>query len=339
MDLKTLCELNGVSGSEGPVRKAILEAARPLCDSAYIDKMGNVICHKKSGADDAPHILLAAHMDEVGFIIVGHTEDGMLRFRSVGGIDPRVIISKWVKVGEVPGVIGAKAIHLQSPADRQKVLGYDGLYIDIGAKDKAEAEGLCPLGAYASFDTSYQPLGDLIVSKALDDRVGCYNLLRLLKNEYPCDITAAFVSQEEVGLRGSQGAGHTVDSDAAIILEGTAANDLGDVPERFHVASVGQGVAVSFMDGASIADRDMFRQMMEVAQAGGIPAQVKRGVTGGNDAGSFQRARAGQRTVVLSVPCRYIHSGSNVASEKDIDAQYQLADAFLQQVEGGTNHA
>lgn len=339
MDLKTLCELDGVSGNEAPVRKALYEAARKVCSSVHIDKMGNVICHKKSGRDNAPHVALAAHMDEVGFIIVGHTEDGLLRFRSAGGIDPRVIISKWVRMGDVKGVIGAKAIHLQSAADRQKVLSYDGLYIDIGAKDKQEAESLCPLGTYAAFDTVYENLGELIVSKALDDRVGCYNLLRLLKNDYPCDITVAFVSQEEVGLRGSQGAAYAIDADAAIILEGTACNDLGNVPERFHVTSVGQGVAVSFMDGASIADRDLFRQMLEVAKQSGIPAQVKRGTSGGNDGGSFQRARAGCRTVVLSVPCRYIHSGSNVAKEEDINAQYALADAFLQQYEGGNTHA
>lgn len=339
MDLKTLCELNGVSGNETAVRKALYEAARKVCASVHIDKMGNVICHKKGSLENAPHIALAAHMDEVGFIVAGYTDDGLLRFRPIGGIDPRVIISKWVKAGDVPGVIGAKAIHLQSADDRQKVLGYDGLYIDIGAKDKAEAEGLCPLGTYVSFDTACEPLGDLIVSKALDDRVGCYNLLRLLKNDYPCDITVAFVSQEEVGLRGSMGAAYAIDADAAIILEGTASNDLGDVPDRFHVTSVNQGVAVSFMDGASIADRDMFRQMMDVARQNDIPVQVKRGVTGGNDAGSFQRARAGLRTVVLSVPCRYIHSGSNVASMADIDAQYALADAFLQQYEGGSTHA
>ena len=331
MDLKTLCELHGPSGNEQPVRKAIYEAAKAICDDVVIDRMGNVLCHKKGLREGGPHVALAAHMDEVGFIVVGHTDDGMLCFRPIGGIDPRVVISKWVLVGEVPGVIGAKAIHLQTPADREKVLDYDGLYIDIGAKDKQEAESLCPLGTYASFDAAYEPLGDLVTAKALDDRVGCYNLLRLLKNDYPCDVTIAFVSQEEVGLRGSIGAAHAIRADIAVILEGTAANDLGDVEERFHVCTVAGGVAVSFMDGASIADRELFKTMLSLADRQGIKAQVKRGVTGGNDAGSFQRARAGSRTVVLSVPCRYIHSSSNVASMADIEAQYQLADAFLKQ--------
>lgn len=335
MDLKTLCELNGPSGNEREVRLAIYEEAAKHCDDVRIDRMGNVLCHKKGTREGAPHVVVAAHMDEVGFIISGHTDDGMLNFMCIGGIDPRVIISKWVTVGEqkIPGVIGAMAIHLQTENDRKRVLDYDSLFIDIGAKNKAEAERLCPLGTYANFDSCYEPLGDgCVVAKALDDRVGCYTMLRLLRNDYPCDLTLAFVSQEEVGLRGSKGAAYTIAPDIAVVLEGTAANDLGDTPESKQVCSVKKGVTVSFMDRASIADRKLFKTMLELAKANGIPAQVKRGITGGNDAASFQQTAAGARTVVLSVPCRYIHSGSSVASLADIDAQYALSDAFLKQL-------
>ncbi len=331
MDLKTLCGLNGPSGNERLVRKYIFEEAKKLCDDVTIDRMGNVICRKKGSNPDAPHVALAAHMDEVGFIVWGHTEDGMLRIRPIGGIDPRVIVSKWVIVNEeIPGIIGAKAIHLQTKEDRKKVLDFDGLYIDIGAKDKAEAEEKAPLASYASFVSSYEEFGEnCIVSKALDDRVGCYNLLRLLKNDYPCDLSVCFVTQEEVGLRGSKGAAYLVNADIAVVLEGTACNDLGDTPYSQRVLHMGEGVAVSFMDKGSIANRDLFKLMLETADDNGIKAQVKRGVTGGNDAASFQRSRAGAKTVVLSVPCRYIHSPSNVCCKDDIDSQYALADAFL----------
>ncbi|MGI6215011.1 MAG: M42 family metallopeptidase [Christensenellales bacterium] len=331
MDLKTLCELNGPSGSEQPVRKYIFEEAQKLCDDVHIDRMGNVICRKKGSKQDAPHVALAAHMDEVGFIVWGHTEDGMLRIRPIGGIDPRVIVSKWVIVnGETPGIIGAKAIHLQTKEEREKVLNFDGLYIDIGAKDKAEAEAKAPLASYAAFVSPYEEFGEgYIVSKALDDRVGCYNLLRLLKNNYPCDVSICFVTGEEVGLRGSKGAAYAADADIAVVLEGTACSDLGDTPESQHILTVGEGVAVSFMDHSSIADRDLFKSMLGIAKENNIKAQVKRGVTGGNDAASFQRARSGAKTVVLSVPCRYIHSPSSVCSKEDIDSQYALADAFL----------
>jgi len=279
-----------------------------------------------------PSVAFAAHMDEIGFIITGHTEDGLLRFRPVGGVDPRVVVSKWVVIGKerLPGVIGAMAIHLQTPADRERVLDYDNLYIDIGAKDAKEAEKLCPLGSYAVFDTPYTEFGEgFVAARALDDRVGCLNLLQILASDYAGDLCCVFVTQEEVGLRGSKGAAFHIQPDIAVILEGTAANDLGDTRERFQVCVPGQGVAVSFMDLASIADRQLFQQMREVAKERGIPHQVKRSVTGGNDAGSFQQAGKGARTVVLSVPCRYIHSGNNVASLSDIKAQADLAVAFL----------
>lgn len=332
MELKQLTDLNAPSGDEGALRRAILDAARPLCDKVYVDRSGNVIAYKKGRDPDVPATLMAAHMDEVGFIIAGHTEDGLLRFHPVGGIDPRVVVSKWVLVGKdpVPGVIGAMAIHLQTAADRQKVLDYDNLYIDIGAKDQKEAEKLCPLGSYAVFDTPYTAFGEgFVCAKALDDRVGCYNLLRLLAGDYPGDVTCCFLTQEEVGLRGSRGAAFQQQPTVAIVLEGTAANDLGDVKPRFQVCRAGEGVAISFMDLGSIADRELFRQMLSLAEAADIPHQVKQGVTGGNDAASFQRTGEGARTVVLSVPCRYIHSGASVCCLSDVDAQLALAREYL----------
>ncbi len=332
MELKTLCELNGVSGNEKAVRNAILEAVRPLCDSASIDRMGSVIAVKK-GKKGGNAVLLSAHMDEVGFIIMGATEDGLLRIRPVGGIDPRVAVSKYVVCGDkrVPGVIGAMAIHLQSAEDRKRVLDWDGLYIDIGAKTKDEALADCPEASYAYFDSACEPFGeDMIAAKAIDDRAGCYNLIRLLESTYDRDIVCAFVTQEEAGLRGAMGAGFASDIDTVLVLEGTAANDLGDTNETSRVCAAGAGVAVSFMDKASIADRALYAQIIEIAGKCGVAYQVKRGVTGGNDAGAYQRAKAGKRTCALSVPCRYIHGPSSVASLKDIDAQYQLAKAYIE---------
>ena len=333
MDLKTLCELNGASGNENAVRKYILEQAKPLCDSVCIDRMGNVIAFKK-GSGSGKLVLFSAHMDEIGFIIIDATDEGLLQFRPVGGIDPRVAVSKYVVVGEeqVKGVIGALAIHLQSAEDRKRVLGFDSLYIDIGAKSKDEALEHCPRGSYAYFDSSYQEFGDgCAVAKALDDRVGCCNLLRLLENSFDADVTCAFVTQEEVGLRGAMGAAYAADADAVIVLEGTTAGDMGDVPRAQRVCEPGLGVAVSFMDRASIADRELYRGLTALAEEKGIPYQIKRGATGGNDAGSYQRSKAGARTCVLSVPCRYIHGPSSVVKLCDVEAQYQLARAFAEQ--------
>lgn len=333
MELKELCLLNGVSGDEKEIRKAIMEQAKPLCDSVKIDRMGNVIAFKK-GNKGGRHILFSAHMDEVGFIIMDATEDGMLMFRPVGGIDPRVCVSKYVTIGEkkVKGVIGAMAIHLQSREDMKRVLPFDNLYIDIGAKSKDEALGECPPGTFAYFDTDYELFGDgFVVSKALDDRVGCYNMLRLMEETYDADVTYAFVVQEEVGCRGAAGAGYASDADTVIVLEGTTAGDMGDVNKAQSICNAGEGVVVSFMDGASIANTQLYREMMALAEKENIHHQVKRGATGGNDAGAYQRSADGKRTCVLSVPCRYIHGPSSVMKMSDMEDQFALAQAFARQ--------
>ena len=332
MDLKRLTDAFGPSGCEREVRALIMKEARKVCEDVSLDRMGNVICRKRGRDRTKPRVALAAHMDEVGFIITGYTDDGLLRFRPVGGMDPRVAVSKWVVIGQdrLPGVIGALAIHLQSAQDREKVLDFEKLYIDIGEKDKEEAKKLCPLGSYAVFDTPYTLFGDgFVCAKALDDRVGCQSLLEALTADYAGDLCCVFVTQEEVGLRGSKTAAFLTQPDIAIILEGTSANDLGDVEERDRVCVPGEGVAVSFMDHASIGDKDLFQKLIALAQGEGIPHQIKRGVTGGNDAGSFQRTGGGARTCVLSVPCRYIHSGVTAAKLSDIKAQADLARAFI----------
>lgn len=333
MDLKTLTEINGVAGHEQAIRRALLEEIKAMGLTPSIDRMGNVVVVKEgTGAAPRKRVMLAAHMDEVGLIVTSATEDGFLRIAPAGGVDPRVIISKRVLVGDdkVPGVIGAMAIHLQSAADRQHVMGYNEIYVDIGAKDKGEAEAKAPKGTYISFDTPYVEYGEgYACGKAFDDRVGVYNLLRVLEGEYPVDVVAVFTSEEEVGCRGAKGAAFAQEPDIGIVLEGTTCNDLGDVPETSQVCNTGMGVAVSFMDGSSIGNRDLFKKALQLGQEQGIPCQVKRSVSGGNDGGNIQRARAGVPVVVLSVPCRYIHSPSTVVKLSDVDCQLELTKALL----------
>lgn len=332
MVLKELCALRGPSGNEHAVRDYIIEKATPLADSVTVDRMGNVIAFKKGTKPNGKHVLLDAHMDEVGMIVQGINDDGLLSYLTVGGIDPRVVVSKRVRVGEVgvPGVIGAKAIHLQSEDEYHAVLGHDRLYIDVGAKSREEAEEKVKPGDYVTFDSEWVEFGDMMVkSRALDDRVGCMVMLSLLEGEYPCDITCAFTVQEEVGLRGAHCAAGHIHPDCALILEGTTANDLGDVPEHLRVCSPGKGVAISFMDRASIGHKDMGRELRSLATEKGIPWQFKSYTSGGNDGGAVQRETFGVPVTALSVPCRYIHSASSVCSFRDIDAMYQLAEAFL----------
>ncbi|HNW86058.1 MAG TPA: M42 family peptidase [Candidatus Limiplasma sp.] len=340
MDLKTLCEAQGLSGREEKIRRMALDACvKAFGQSAVtLDGLGSVIARRKGANSAKPTVMLAAHMDEVGLMVISATEEGLLRFRAIGGVDARVLVSKRVRVGyeaegkpSLPGVIGALAIHLQTAEDRKTVLPIEQLYIDIGAKDKAEAERLAPAGTLVTFDTPYTPFGDgCVLAKAFDDRVGVYNLLRLLDAPYDGDLVFAFTSQEEAGCRGAVSAGYSVQPDIALILECTSANDLGETPEALQVCRVGQGVCVSFMDNASIGDAELYRALLATGEAQGIPHQIKQFVSGGNDAGSIQRSGAGSRTLALSVPCRNIHSPACVCSVRDIDSQEALTRAYLQ---------
>lgn len=346
MELKTLCDLQGISGREEPVRKVIFEECTKVLgkENVQIDRMGNVIAHKAGKDSAAPHIMLTAHMDEVGLMVISATDDGLLRVRPIGGIDPRVLVSKRVKVGYfVPaegdkpageplnGVIGAMAIHQQTAEDRKNVLPISQLYVDIGAKDKDEALAKAPAGTPITFATDFAEFGEgHLLAKALDDRVGCYNMLRLLTCDNRGDVDFVFTCQEEVGCRGATGAAYRIQPDIGLALEGTTANDAGDMPRTQHVCRVGEGVAVSFMDNASIANPELFRDMLAVAKGRGAAHQVKMSVSGGNEGGVIQRAAAGVRTCVLSVPCRYIHSPSTVCAASDVEAQYLLAKAFLE---------
>ena len=333
MDLKTLTEINAPAGHEQPIRRALLEELKAKGLNPYLDKMGNVIVVKEgNGPAPRKRVMVAAHMDEVGLIVTGHAEGGFLKVTQAGGIDPRVLISKRVLVGDdnIPGVIGAVAIHLQSAADRARVMGYRDITVDIGATDKKEAERKAPIGTYISFDTPYVEYGEgYACGKAFDDRVGCWTILRLLEEELPCDLVACFVSEEEVGCRGASGAAFSQEPDIGIVLEGTTCNDLGDIPEVSQVCKAGQGVAVSFMDGSSIANRELFKKALEVGAKEGIAHQVKSSVSGGNDGGVIQRARGGIPVVVLSVPCRYIHSPSTVVNLSDVESQFELTKALL----------
>lgn len=332
MVLKELCALRGVSGDERRVREFIRERVTSHATRVTVDRMGNLIAFKQGTGESHRHIALVAHMDEVGMIVQGINDNGLISYDTVGGIDSRVVVSKPVRIGdnEVPGVIGAKAIHLQSAKERETALSHDDLYIDIGAKDKASAEKLVELGDFISFESRWVEFGEgMVKARALDDRIGCMVLMSILEGEYPCDITCVFTVQEEIGVRGATAAAYHVESDAAIVLEATAANDMGDPEETNKVCCVKKGVAISFMDRTSIACAPLFQRLRQLAVENGISWQIKQGVTGGNDAGPFQREGGPRPVCVLSTPCRYIHSPSCVAAFSDIEAQFSLVEAFL----------
>ncbi len=319
--LKTLCTLDGTSGDEDVIRNEIIKKIDGKCDW-HTDNLGNIIAFKKGAERTDKRILLDAHMDEVGLIITSITADGFLKFKTVGGIDTAVMLDRRVKInGNVFGVIGCKPIHLTSGDEGKKLPKADGLYIDIGARTKQEAEAAVALGDRAVICGGYTEAGDKIRSKALDDRIGCAILCELLCGEAEYDFYATFSVQEEVGLRGARAAAFTVDPDCALILEGTTAADISGVPSEKRVCELGKGAAVSFMDLSTVYDRRLYN----AALSSGLPVQPKAAVAGGNNSGAIHQSGSGVRALAISVPCRYIHSAVSVADKNDIYAGLELA--------------
>ena len=227
--LKTLCALPGPSGEEDAVRSFIRSQAEPYADEIRTDPMGNLMVFRKGEKRLAKPVMLCAHMDEVGVIVKRVTEDGMLKFGFVGGVDPRVVIGRRVKFGNVTGVVGIKAVHLTSASERKTMPKAKDLYIDIGASSKSDALARVELGQYGVFDSGVIEFGDgLLKAKAIDDRLGCAVLLTLLKNQPPIDTWFVFTVQEEVGLRGAATAAFALDPDFCLIVEGTTAADLAE---------------------------------------------------------------------------------------------------------------
>ena len=318
--LKELCRLNGVSGAEDPVRNFIQTQAQPYADSLRSDALGNLIVFKRGKKSTGNKLLLAAHMDEVGVIVTRITEEGFLKFDFVGGVDRRVAIGKPVVLGEneIPGLIGLKAIHLVSREEEEKVPKTDALYIDIGAKDREEAEKLVPPGTYGSFVGPPQEFGQgFLKAKAIDDRIGCAIMLELLKEDLPLDVTFAFTAQEEVGTRGAFGSAVSVSPEVARV-EGAR-----------RVCAPGKGPVISYMDGATIYDRDLFENLRRLAEEHGIPWQTKEYIAGGNDARTIQRSRSGVRVAALSAAVRYLHAPATVGSLADFENMWKLTRLFL----------
>lgn len=326
MSLKTLCELNGASGREHAVRDYIISCLPKNCEYK-VDALGNLIVEKKGAKTPQNKVMLDAHMDEVGFIVTYITDDGYLKFETVGGIDERVIFGRAVTVGKnsLTGVIGAKAVHQLTGEEKGKLPKVDEMFIDIGAKSKEEAQKYVAPGDAVYFKSQYCEFGDgFIKAKAIDDRAGCFVLLKMLNSDLPYDMTFSFSVQEEIGTRGAAASAFSVNPDYAVIVESTTAADIPDVPEQKKVCKLGGGAVISFMDKGTVYDSELYGRAFAIAEENDIKCQTKTVVAGGNNAAAVHRAAGGVRTLAVSVPCRYIHSGAGVAKKDDIDSVFKL---------------
>lgn len=331
--LERLSNACAVSGDEAEVRSIVLEQVRERlagrAGEIKVDALGNVLVTVPGEGDNRLRVMAAAHMDEVGLMITQDEDKGFYRFALVGGLDVRQLPGKpvWVGREHVPGVIGAKPIHLTTPDERRSTISLESLRIDIGpAGDKVK------VGERAAFATSFTQMGPSLRGKALDNRIGVATLIELVRHAPAnIDLLAAFTVQEEVGLRGARVAAYAFDPDLAIAIDSTPAYDLpawdddgsSRTENTAYNTRLGEGPAIYVSDGSTISDPRLVRYLMETAEANGIPYQLRQPGGGGTDAGSIHKRRSGIPSVSVSVPGRYHHTP--VAICRTADWQHTLA--------------
>ncbi|MDR2686728.1 MAG: M42 family peptidase [Oscillospiraceae bacterium] len=332
--LGELCALPGISGREGPVRDWLI-AHLPEGAGCCVDPLGSLIVNPGSPrSPQAPWggVMLCAHMDEVGMVVTHVTEEGLLKFAHVGGIERAAYLGRQVAVGRqgLPGVIGLAPVHLLEGDEKTRYPKQESLYIDIGAQDREDASRHVRLGDYVTFAPGLTRFGDgCIASKALDDRLGCQILLELLR-AHP-DMCAVFSAREEIG--GAAGAAaFALAPRYAIVIETTTAADLPGIEGAQRVCSLGGGAVAPFMDRGTMYPLGLYELAMETAERHGIPAQTKTVVAGATDAAGIHRARGGVPTLGLATPCRNLHSPALVAKESDAQAVYALAELLWEEL-------
>ncbi len=323
--LEKLTNAVAVSGDEGEIRKIVRAEIEGIADEIKTDAMGNLLVTKRGKGKNRLRIMLAAHMDEIGFMLVNKESDGIFQFETIGGIDPRQLAGKPILVGreKVPGVIGSAPIHLVSADERGSKIPLKSLRIDVGlGKPKVK------VGDRATFATKFLRMGDSIRAKALDDRLGVAILIELLKNAPAnIDLLAAFTVQEELGLRGAKIAAHALAPDLALAIDSTPAYDFpmhdGSENIRYNT-KLGAGPAIYTLDGRTLSDPRIIRWLSETGDEKKIPYQYRQPGGGGTDAGSIHLSLAGIPTGSVSVPGRYAHTAMGLCRIKDWEHSLNL---------------
>jgi endoglucanase len=337
--LEKLSNASGVTGREDQVRQLLKQYLNPHVDEIREDKLGNLIALKK-GKEDAPTVMVAAHMDEVGLMVKNIKKKGFLQFAKIGGIDDRVLFAQKVVVhtdkGDLNGVIGAKPVHIQTETERKKVVEADKLFIDVGAKNKEEAEKMgVQVGDVVSFDTQFSEVGNgMLLGKAFDDRVGCAVLVEVMKKLKDADanVYAVGTIQEEVGLRGATIASFSLEPDLGIALDVSVAGDTPGVTEGEAPAKLGEGPVLTVADAGLIVHPKVLRFLMDVAKKSKISVQLETGARGSTDAARIALSRDGVPSGVVSVAARYIHSASGIICLEDLEKTVDLVVSAIKSV-------
>lgn len=321
--LKKLTSVNAPSGHEKNLHEIIINELKDFADETNTDALGNLIIHK---AGNGKKLMLAAHADEIGIIVTYIEENGLLRFGNVGGVRAAYALAQ--RVVFTNGTHGV--VYYDKSKDIEK-LSINDMYIDIGAKDRNEAQKLVGIGDMACFEGEFIEQGECIISKALDDRCGIYVLIEALKRAKcsPNDVYAVFTAQEELGLRGAKASAYNINPDIAIAIDVT---DTGDLPGATAMAvSMGGGAAIKIKDSSIISSKYVVDLLKKTATENNIAYQLEVLTHGGTDAGAIHTMRGGTKTATLSLPTRYIHSPGEMINKSDIESCISILQKVIEQ--------
>jgi putative aminopeptidase FrvX len=336
--LKELCECSGIPGREERLRKIVRRELDPIADDLQVDGMGNLIAQKKASKGRKPKkLMLAAHMDEIGFVVSHINDRGLLRLVPLGGHDPRNMVAQRVTVAGVKrdytGLLypGVKPPHIQTAADKYKQLSVGDFVVDLYMPaDKVVKE--IELGAMVTLQRDFVEIGDGVSCKAMDNRLAVYVMIEAMKKakSFAFETYAVATVQEEIGLRGATASAFGVNPDVGVALDVTLAADIPGVPEHEQVTQLGEGAAIKIQDSSSISHPGLVAHMKALAKKRKIKYQMEILPRGGTDAGAIQRIQAGVPVITLSIPTRYVHTSIELADKGDIKAAIGLLAAFLE---------
>jgi putative aminopeptidase FrvX len=337
--LKQICEIPGAPGFEKPVRDLVVSLVRPHVDEVRIDNIGNVIALKRGVRNpDGKRVMLAAHLDEIGFIVSHIDEQGFLRFNTLGGFDPKTLTAQRVIVHgkkDLVGVMGSKPIHVMTAEEKTKLPKTTDFFIDLGMP-KGEVDKYITIGDPVTRDRELIEMGDCVNCKSIDNRVSVFIVIEALKQlKNPAyDVYAAFTVQEEVGIRGANVAAHSINPDFGIALDTTIAFDVPGAAAHEKVTELGKGTAIKIMDAMTICDYRMVAFMKHVATKEAISWQPELLTAGGTDTAGVQRmGKQGAIAGAISIPTRHLHQVIEMAHKSDIADSIALLVACLEQLD------
>ncbi len=332
--LSKICEIPGAPGFEQRIREFVIREINPLVDEVSIDNMGSIIAVKKGR--ERKKVVIAAHLDEIGFMVTHIDEEGYVRIHPLGGFDPKTLTAQRVLVHgkkDIMGVMGTKPIHLMKPEERKKAPDIQDYFVDLGLP-KSEVEKVVSVGDPITRERELIEVGECVNSKSIDNRVSVFILIEALRElqskELPYDVYAVFTVQEEVGIRGAVSAAHRLDPDFGIALDTTIAFDIPGSNPHEVVTKLGKGTAIKIMDSSAISDYRMVRYLKELAEKNNIKWQPEILPAGGTDTMGIQRyGKHGSIAGAISIPTRHIHSVIEMANKNDIRQSIELLKVAL----------